>query len=170
MLDAAFIPEEEKYKLVREGVFHLMFLDGLIVKEINGEKRTKYGHMYRMDPKVKMPLRTWGEGGVIKIVGAIKGKLQSRGTAAMFVGYAHNSTHDTMWMYSPDFNSIHETRDVQWGRKMYYEPEKLTQVEAVDSVEIMLNNMRVLVRTNRRAEVQEAARQVGARGGQSRAE
>jgi hypothetical protein len=162
MLDAAFVPEEEKYKLVREGVFHLTFLDRLIVKEINGEIKTKYGHMYRMDPKVKMPLYTWGEG-VIKIVGAVKGKLKPRGTAAMFVGYARDSTHDTMQMYSPDLNSIHETRDVQCSRKMYYEPEKLTQVEAVDSVEIMLNNMHIPVRTNRRAEVQEEARQVGAR-------
>jgi hypothetical protein len=164
MLDAAFVLEEEKYKLVREGVFHLSFLDGLIVKEINGEKKTKYGHTYRMDPKVKMPLCTWGEGGVIKIVGGIKGKLKPRGTAAMFVGYARDSAHNTMNMYAPDLNSIHETRDVQWSRKMYYEPEKVTQLEAVNSVEIMLNNMRVLVRTNRRAEVQEAARLVVARG------
>jgi hypothetical protein len=37
-----FVPEEEKYKLVREGVFHLTFLDRLIVKEIDGEKKTKY--------------------------------------------------------------------------------------------------------------------------------
>jgi hypothetical protein len=87
----------------------------------------------------------------------------TRGTAAMFVGYARDSTHNTMQMYSPDLNSIHETRDVQWSRKIYYEPEKLTQLEAVDSVEIMLNNMCVLDRTNRRVAVQEAARQVGAR-------
>jgi hypothetical protein len=73
MLDAAFVPEEEKYKLVREGVFHVTFLDRLIIKEINGVRTTKYGHTYEMDPKVKMLLCTWGEGCQCTIYGTHTG-------------------------------------------------------------------------------------------------
>jgi hypothetical protein len=57
-------------------------------------------------------LRTWGESGFIKIVGNIKSKLEMRGAAAMFVGYADQSAPDTYRMYSPELNSVHVTRDV----------------------------------------------------------
>jgi hypothetical protein len=40
MFDAAFMPEEEKYKLMREGVHHLTFLDGLIVQENENQIRS----------------------------------------------------------------------------------------------------------------------------------
>jgi hypothetical protein len=86
------VPEEEKYKLVREGIHHLTFLDGLIVNEIEGKALTKYGHLFGVDPKIVMPLQVWGESGVIKTEGKIRSKLQLRGKAAMFIGYAVNST------------------------------------------------------------------------------
>lgn len=54
---------------MREGLHHLTFLDGLMIKEVDGVKKTKFGHMYSRDPKLAMPLRTWGEGGYIKIGG-----------------------------------------------------------------------------------------------------
>jgi hypothetical protein len=55
MFDAAFLPEEQKYMLVREGVHHLTYLDGLIVYEQSGEKQTKHGWLYGSDPQVKFP-------------------------------------------------------------------------------------------------------------------
>jgi hypothetical protein len=55
----SFVPEEEKYKLLREGIQHLTFLDGLMITEINSKKMTKFGHMYGSDPKLIMPMRIW---------------------------------------------------------------------------------------------------------------
>jgi hypothetical protein len=87
MFDAADVPESEKYWLVREGIHHLTFLDGLIVATINRVKMTKSGHMYGEDPKPAMPMRVWGEGGVMKVTRKVKSKLTIRGKMGMFVGY-----------------------------------------------------------------------------------
>jgi hypothetical protein len=46
MFDAAFLPKEQKYLLLREGLHHLTYLDGLIVYEQSGEKRMKHGWIY----------------------------------------------------------------------------------------------------------------------------
>jgi hypothetical protein len=116
MFDAADVPESEKYQLVREGIHHLTFLDGLIVKTIAGVKKTKFRHMYREDPKPAMPMRVWGEAGIVKVAGKVKSKLTMRGEMGMFVGYVESGSSDTYCMYLPNLNSIHETRDVQWSK------------------------------------------------------
>jgi hypothetical protein len=78
MLDAACVPEEEKYLLVREGVHHLTFLDGLIVYEQEGTVKTKHGWIFGSDPKIKLPFRVWGEAGIVRVTGNIKSKLEMR--------------------------------------------------------------------------------------------
>lgn len=65
----------------------------------------------------------------------------------MFVGYARNSSQDTYRMYVPELNSVHETRDVQWAKRMFYEPEKAESVHAVDSVDLIVNKQSVPLRT-----------------------
>jgi hypothetical protein len=147
MLDAAFVSEEEKYLLVREGIHHLTFLDGLIVYEHDGLIKTKHGWIFGTDPKINFPLRVWGEEGIVKISGNVTSKLEMRGEKGMFVGYAVDSSPDTYRMYLPDRNSIHETRDVQWSKKMYYELDKGDSVHAVDSVVMMVNQQNVPLRT-----------------------
>jgi hypothetical protein len=37
-----------------------------MIKEINGVKRTKVGHLFSEDRKVNLPFRVWGEGGLVK--------------------------------------------------------------------------------------------------------
>jgi hypothetical protein len=147
MLDAAFVPEEEKYLLVREGIHHLTFLDGLIVYEHDGSIKTKHGWIFGIDPKIVLPLRVWGEAGIVKVSGNVTSKLEMRGEKGMFVGYAIDSSPDTYWMCLPDRNSIHEARDVQWSKKMYYEPDKGDSIHAVDSVVMMVNQQNVPLRT-----------------------
>jgi hypothetical protein len=93
MLDAAFVTEEERYKLLREGIHHLTFLDGLIIKEIDSKKLTKFGHMYGKDPKLIMPMRIWGEAGIVKVTGKIKSKLKLRGSEGMFIHTGWCSRH-----------------------------------------------------------------------------
>jgi hypothetical protein len=141
MFDTVSVPEEEKYKLLREGIHHLTFLDGLIIKEIDGKKLTKFGNMHGKDPKIITPMRIWGEAGIVKVTGKIKSKLKLKGSEGLFVGYTCNRASDTYRMYLLDTNRIHETRDVQWGKRMYFEPEKGNSVHAVDSVELISINM-----------------------------
>jgi hypothetical protein len=50
MFNAAYIPEHEKYRLIREGIHHLTFLDGLIVTKVDEKRMTKFVHMYGKDP------------------------------------------------------------------------------------------------------------------------
>ena len=147
MFDAALVPEEEKYLLVREGVHHLTFLDGLIVYEHEGSIKTKYGWIFGSDPKITLPLRVWGAAGIVKVSGNVTSKLEMRGEKGMFVGYALDSSPDTYRMYLPDRNSIHVTRDVQWSKRMFYEPEKDDSIHAADSVVITMNRQNVPLRT-----------------------
>jgi hypothetical protein len=126
IFNAAFVPEEEKYKLLQEGIHHLTFLDGLMIKEIDSKKMTKFGHMYGKDPKIIMPLRIWGEAGIVKVTGKIKSKLKLRGSEGMLVGYTCNGAADTYWMYLLETNIIHETRDVQWGKGFILSLKRVT--------------------------------------------
>jgi hypothetical protein len=91
----------------------------------------------------------------VKVTGKIKSKLKMRGSEGMFVGYARDGTADTHCIYLPGTNSIHEMRDVQWGKQMYFEPEKGNLVHAVDSVELIANNHIVPLRTTVLATIQQ---------------
>ena len=106
ILDGAMVPEEDKYLLYREAIGHATTMDGLCVREINGQRKSRYAHIFGTEPKLKLPLRTWGEAGIIKVTGNVKGKLANRGTEAMFVGYASNHASDTYRMYSTETNAI----------------------------------------------------------------
>jgi hypothetical protein len=54
---------------------------------------------------------------------------------------------DTDCMYVPEMNRVHETRDVQWAKMMYYELEKPVTIQAADLVDLMLNQNAVPLRT-----------------------
>jgi hypothetical protein len=125
----------------------LTFLDGLIVRDIDSVKKTKYSHLFGEDPKVKWPMRIWGKAGMIRITGKVKSKLDMRGARAMFVGFARGNTVDMYCMYVPELNSVHKTRDVQWAKKMFVEPEMPVLIQAADLVDLMLNRNLVLLRT-----------------------
>jgi hypothetical protein len=66
-----------------------------------------------------MPMQVWGECGVVKVMGKEKSKLKPHGEMGMYVGYVDDCMLDTYCIYVPDLNSIHETRDMQWGKKMF---------------------------------------------------
>jgi len=66
-------------------------------------------------------LRTWGEAGVVKIRGITTPKVDDRGVPCMFVGYSEDHPGDTYRMYNPAKSSIHETRDVIWLRRMFFQ-------------------------------------------------
>jgi hypothetical protein len=66
----------------------------------------------------------------------------------MFVGYAMSSTRDTYQMYVLELNSIHESRDVQRQKWMFFDTENEESIHAVDSVELIVNKNIVPLRTN----------------------
>jgi Reverse transcriptase (RNA-dependent DNA polymerase) len=84
----------------------------------------------------------------VKVTGKIKSKLQLQGKEAMFVGYAVSSTRDTYQMYVLELNSIHESRDVQWRKWMFFDHKSEDSIHAVDSVELIVNKNIVPLRTN----------------------
>jgi hypothetical protein len=65
----------------------------------------------------------------------------------MFVGYVESGSPDMYRMYLPHLNSIHEMRDIQWSKRMYFAPENENSIHAVDSVVLMRNNQGVPLRT-----------------------
>jgi hypothetical protein len=71
-----------------------------------------------------------------------------QGKEAMFVGYAMSSTGDTYWMYMPELNSIHKSRDEQWWKWMFFDTQNDESIHAVDSVELIANKNIVPLRTN----------------------
>jgi hypothetical protein len=85
--------------------------------EIDGNKKTKIGHMYGEDLKLNMLLQVWGECSMVKVTGNMKLKMKLHGKMGIFVGYVDDCTLDTYCIYLPDLNTIHETKDVQWCKK-----------------------------------------------------
>jgi hypothetical protein len=104
MLDAAYIPEHEKYWLISEGIHHLTFLDGLIVSRVDEKRMTKFGHMYGKDPKLVMPMQIWRESSIVKVAGKVQSKMKLQGEVGMFVGYVDERAPDTYCMYLPELN------------------------------------------------------------------
>jgi hypothetical protein len=58
--------------------------------------------------------------------------VDDRGVQCMLVGYALDHAGDCYRMWNPDTNGIHETRDVIWLRRMFYEKPS-TSYEIVDA-------------------------------------
>jgi hypothetical protein len=96
-------------------------LDGLMVVTVNGVTKTRYEHFYGALPTFVQYLHTWGEAGVNKTRSLTTPKVNDCGVPCMFVGYAKNHPGDMFRMYNPATGGIHETRDVLWLRRMYYE-------------------------------------------------
>eukprot|EP00957_Ditylum_brightwellii_P156851 11938276-Ditylum_brightwellii.AAC.1 len=54
-------------------------LDGLVIVEVDGEKKTCYEHFHGNVPKFAKYLRTWGEVGTIKTHKKTTPKIADRG-------------------------------------------------------------------------------------------
>ena len=63
-------------------------------------------------------MRTFGKAGTVRT--GKDGKVGDRGVTMMFVGYADNHEGNCYRMFNPLRNSIVESRDVTWLRRMYY--------------------------------------------------
>ena len=111
----------------------------MIVK-IDWEKKLHVEHWSGNKPEYALNLRTWGEAGTIKLKTQMTGKLEDRGVQCMFVGYAKDHAGDVYRMWDPDTNRIHETRDIIWLRRMYFEKPKPTY-EVIAPIEYNANDL-----------------------------
>ena len=132
----ANVPQEIRYKVVKEVVKTATLLDGLTVIEIDGKKATRYVHRDGKNPGFVNHLRTWGEAGIVKTKGTMTPKLKDRGVPCMLVGYNPNSGGDVYRMWNPTTNRVHNTRDVLWLKRMYYQPpaNRIPPIEAREGV------------------------------------
>ena len=113
-------------KLIRYLVYNEVFktatlLDGLVVIELNGQKKTRFEHFFGKNPRFINYLRTFWEAGTVKTRTKTTPKLNDRGTQCMFVGYAMDHEGDTYRMWNPETKMIMESRDVIWLNRMYFE-------------------------------------------------
>ena len=69
----------------------------------------------------------WGEAGTVKVKTKTTPKLFDRGVHCMMVGYALNHAGDTYRMWDMKTNRVHETRDIIWLKRMYFEKEEEAQ-------------------------------------------
>eukprot|EP00957_Ditylum_brightwellii_P075304 5722063-Ditylum_brightwellii.AAC.1 len=76
-----------KYKVFPKAFMTATLLDGLVIVEVGGEKKTHYEHFYGNVPKFAKHVCTWGEAGTSKTHKKTTPKIADRGVTCMFVRY-----------------------------------------------------------------------------------
>ena len=118
LMNAAWVPDDSRGKVAVEALRCATQLDGLRVVEVKGVKLTRDMHVYGSNPTWIVSMRTWGEAGVV--YRGKDGKAGNRGVPMMFVGYSERES-DTYRMWNPETNSVCNTRDVIWLKRMFYQ-------------------------------------------------
>eukprot|EP00957_Ditylum_brightwellii_P142225 10835610-Ditylum_brightwellii.AAC.1 len=83
----ANIPVEMKYKVFLKAFMTAMLLNGLVVVEINDDKKICFEHLSWKLPKFVAHLRPWDEAGTIKTHKKTRPKISNRELTCMVVGY-----------------------------------------------------------------------------------
>ena len=89
--------------------------ENIVVRDIN----PPFTKFHGFDSKIVPYLRQFGEMGVVAVRKKIQGKMESKGTVCMFVGYAEDHSGDTYRMLNIATKKIILSRDVRWLNKMY---------------------------------------------------
>jgi hypothetical protein len=90
--------------------------------EINGITKTRYEHWSdKGNPAFAKKLHTWGEAGTVTLKSKMTPKVNNRGVQCVFVGYALDHPGDTYRMWNPLTGGIHESCDIIWLHRMYYQ-------------------------------------------------
>jgi hypothetical protein len=138
MLNNAGMNGKMREGLWAEAANTATLLENIVVHP--GETKCPYEKFYGNLPNWMRYLRVFGEIGVVKEHGDIKGKLKNRGRLATFIGYPNSSHAGNVYrFFTLDKKSIILSRDVQWMRKMWGEFSKTKQeqdlVDLTDSDE-----------------------------------
>jgi hypothetical protein len=97
-----------------------LLLDGLTVIKIGNREATRYEHWCGKNPELSQYLQTWGEVGTVKVKTNATPMIGDRGVQCMLVGYSLDHTADCYEMWDPATSRVHQTRDVIWLNRMYY--------------------------------------------------
>jgi hypothetical protein len=136
LIHRANVPERDWYRLFKEAFKTATLLDALMIVKIDGERKLRIEHWCGKKPEYVTNLRTWGEAGTVKVRTTMTPKLADRGVQCMMVGYAVDHAGDVYRMWDPRTNRVHETRDVIWLRRLFYEkPEPTAEVIAPEKIE-----------------------------------
>lgn len=119
LLNDANVPRKYRWLLFPEAAKTATELDWLLAKEIGGVVKARIEHFGYPLPRFTKHLRTWGEAGTVKLIKV--NKVDNYGATCVFIGYASNHEGICYRMWNPLKRSIHETRDVVWLHRMYFE-------------------------------------------------
>jgi hypothetical protein len=89
-MSAAKIPKNIRHLFWREAFQTATLMDGLIIVEVEGNKKTRFEHWEGQLPRFVKYLRKWGEAGVVKLDNSTTPKIYDRGKTCMLVGYIPN--------------------------------------------------------------------------------
>jgi hypothetical protein len=115
LMSRADSPKKYHYRMFWLAMETACVLDWLIVVTIDGVMAMK------IIPAFVKHLKTFGEAGVVTIVGTIKKKVNMRGLLCLMGGYCTDRAGDCYKMYDPINNNVYFTRDVLWLNKMYFD-------------------------------------------------
>ena len=139
MLIKANVPMEWRPMLWTEAFKTATLLDGSSVMTIDGVSDTRCVHWCGENPAFASHLRTWGEAGTVKIKTKTTPKLANRGVQCVFVGHALNHPGDCCRMWNKNTRRTHETRDVIWLKRMYFEKNEADKNVAIGPLDINLD-------------------------------
>eukprot|EP00957_Ditylum_brightwellii_P026291 1988625-Ditylum_brightwellii.AAC.1 len=109
-----------RYQIFPKAFETTTLLDGAVVVEIDGVKKTRYKHFCSKKPNFLSCLRQWGEAGMVKVHKKTTPKVDDRGITCMMVGYTLDHKADCYSMLHPTTSTIYDTHDVIWLKRMYY--------------------------------------------------
>jgi hypothetical protein len=111
-----------------------------MVIEIEGVHATRYLYWSGKEPAFAKHLKTWGEAGTVKLKIKATPKVADRGVQCMFVGYAIDHEGDCYRMRGPNTSRIHETRDIIWMQRMFYQQQLPEANLALDPIEFQVHD------------------------------
>eukprot|EP00957_Ditylum_brightwellii_P211343 15366072-Ditylum_brightwellii.AAC.3 len=145
LMHQANIPVEIKYKVFPKAFITAMLLDGLVVIEINGDKKTCFEHFSEKLLKFAAHLRTWGDAGTIKTHKKTTPMIRNRGLMCLFVGYAIKHEGGCYEMLDPEHSIVYESHD-PWPEALDPDKDKRNiQVNEDDKKEQQTNDDEELV-------------------------
>ena len=114
-----------------EQAAHFCFLVNKLEEQYSEDEKSAYEKVYGKLPDYAKHLRTFGELRIVplKTGEQIKAKLNDRGIACIFIGYAKKHAGNVYRMLNVKTNSVIVTRDVYWTNKMWYDQEGSPRVK-----------------------------------------
>jgi hypothetical protein len=88
---------------------------------IDGTTTTRYEQWEGKNPAFTKHFKTWGEAGTAKLKIKPTPRVAGRDMPCMMVSYALNRDGDCDRTWDPKTARVHETRDVTWLRRMFFQ-------------------------------------------------